>query len=187
MAQRSTIDRLPEDQQQQINALCADKRKTLDQLVEELQKVQLDEPVSRSALGRHRLKIEEVAQAMRESRDMAKMLRAEMGDLADDEQSQINYEMLQGQIFKAQRAMLVGDVEPENMIKELRQLSDALQRLSAARKLDTDRIMRIKQEAAKATAQKAATVVEKALRTDAPGLSADTVKSIMTQVLGVAT
>jgi len=186
MSQRSTIEQLPPEQRARVDALCVDKSLTLTELRERLTEEIGDAAPSRSALGRHRLKVEEVAQAMRESREAAKVLRAEMGDLTDDVQSRLNYEMLQGQLFKAQMAIMSGDFAPENMIKEFRGMADALYRLSASRKIDADRIVRIKQEAAKETAQKAVTEID-AVAAKTPGLSKDTVDDIKRRILGIAT
>lgn len=147
MGARSRIDQLPEEQQARIAALFADKSLTLDDIRAKLQEEMGEDAPSRSALGRKRLEVEQVAGLMRSSREAVKQLRADLGDLSDDEQSRLNYEMLQEQIFRLQMAAMSNDEEQQISVKDLRGLSDAVYRLAASRKLDADRVTKIKAEA----------------------------------------
>jgi hypothetical protein len=184
MVQRSTIEQLPPEQRVRVDALCADKSLTLTELRDLLaQEIGEDAP-SRSALGRYRKSVEQVAGLMRSSREAVKQLRADLGDLSDDDQSKLNYEMVQEQIFRLQMKVMSEGEDAHIDVKELRGLSDALYRLSAARKTDADRIVRIKQEAAKEATQKAIHEVE-AVAAKTPGFSADTVAAIKERILGI--
>ncbi len=184
MATRSRIDQLPEEQQARIAALFADKSLTLDDIRDKLLEEMGEDAPSRSALGRKRAEVEKVGDAMRSSREAVKQLRDDLGDLSNDDQSRLNYLMVQEQIFRIQMATMSDDAADQVSVKDLRGLSDALYRLAASRKLDADRVTKIKQEAAKEAVAKAAKAVSTIGKEK--GWSPDLVDMVRSEVLKVA-
>jgi hypothetical protein len=177
MAQKSSIEQLPQELFDEINRAL--RTKTIDEVVAHM--AQLGAELSRSAVGRHKRKVEEVAARLKNSRIVAEAIGKELGDSTDDKLAALNIELLHDQVMKIMSGGEDG-VEVTMEPKELRLMADALFRLAAARKLDVERIVKVRQETAKAAAQ----VVEKTLKTEAPGLSPSTVASIREKVLGVA-
>ena len=65
----SSIDRLEAPIREEINRLRVDKGYTIEQIVAHLAAMEI--PISKSAMGRHVLKIEAVAARIREARALA--------------------------------------------------------------------------------------------------------------------
>ncbi len=59
--------------------------------------------------------------------------------------------MLQGQLFKAQMDIKTGAYQPEDLIGDLRKIADTMYRSSASRKMDAERVMKVRREAAEKT------------------------------------
>lgn len=177
---KSTIDILPEEVRNEIARLR--QTKTIDEILAHLRL--LDVSVSRSALGRHVKKLDEIAEKMQRSRDMATALVSRFGDQPENHLHRLNLELMQSLVMDvitgAETDPETGEIKPVVLDPEaVMFLARSLKDLSTAQKTDADRIMKAKETALK----QAATAVEKVGKTK--GLTADTVAEIRKAVLGV--
>lgn len=176
MPKASSIKKLPKEILDQVNRLIVEEAATLDEIVEHL--AELGHPRSRSALGRHKQRLDQVADKLRRSREMAEALVAEIGPAATEGKTgRLLVEILQGLAFDH----LLNKVEGEEESKpiELARLAKALKDMASAQKIDLDRELKIRQE----TATHAAKAAEKVA--GEKGLSAETVEDIKAAILGV--
>jgi hypothetical protein len=186
MMRPSTIDRMDPKIREEINRLRIDKGFTIDEILAHIRTMGVT--VSRSAMGRHVKRLEdEVGEKIRELRIAAAAISKTVDEAADnDKAGALNRELAHSILMRLQIAKDDEGNDIPFSPQEAMFIAKALDHLSHAEKLDADRVLKIRQEAAKETAKKAATEVEKVLQTDAPGLSKDTVAKIKHQVLGVA-
>lgn len=183
MMRTSSIDRLPKEIRASINSLRVDRGYTIAQICEYLGR--MDISISKSAMGRHVQKIEEVTEKIRTSRAIAEGVASSLNGKDEGQLMALTTELLQAGVL---RILSATDENGEDVVlaaKDAMALGRALESASKASKITADRIIRIRMEAAKETAEKAAGEVETALKTKAPGLSAETVQAIKQQVLGV--
>src|SRR6185312_16084101 len=96
MSRRSSIDRLPAEIRETIADL-RDKGVTIDQILDALR--ELGAVVSRSALGRHVKRLDEIAERMRHSRAVADALVKRLGDAPETKQARLNIELTHSIIF----------------------------------------------------------------------------------------
>lgn len=80
MPRPSSLKSLPPGILAAVNRLLAEETATLDEIVAKLE--ELGHPRSRSALGRHSLRIKRVGRRLRQSREITEALAREMGDAA---------------------------------------------------------------------------------------------------------
>lgn len=151
--QPSTIDRLPDEIQEQIAKLRREGR-TITEIHDHLK--QLDVPVSRSAIGRHVKSMAEIGEEMRESEAMARFLVHEFGEETDERIGRANLRMLQGSIMQLiTKRPLDEDGQPVQLdAAEAKELSLALQRLFSAQRVNSERQLRERREFEKAAAAK---------------------------------
>jgi hypothetical protein len=181
MGQVSSIRRLPPELKDAIADL-RDRGRTIDEILEHLKKMDEGVDISRSALGRHVKKIDEVARDIRAQRDMAMAIAKDIGDKTQGEIARGNIELLQSLIMRAvSTASRTGELEA----KDLMLFSKAVSDLSKGTKLDIDsQIAAAKEQARREATNKAAEVVTKEAKRQ--GLSEETVNAIKAKILGVA-
>ncbi|KAA0678087.1 DUF3486 family protein [Roseomonas genomospecies 6] len=167
---RSTIERLPKEIREEIGRLRQGGR-TIDEILDKLRELGAD--VSRSAVGRHVKKIEEIGAKLRQSREIAEALVRELGDEPDTKVTRLNIEMGHTLIMR----LLSGETEfgPE----EVMFLTSSIQKLASARKTDADLIMKLQADADKKAMAAMETVAKKR------GLTPEAIASIKEDFLGI--
>lgn len=170
-----TIDQLDPE----VKRLIADLRIELGWTIDEIRQklIELGAQVSRSALARHTRSLDDLADELRRSREMAKVLvqSAEPGE--DDQMARLNIELLHTAIFQLQTA--VRDGQPMEA-GQLMAVAVAIDKAVAA----LGRIQQIRERAEKLAAEKVMKTVEGMARKAGSGLTADAVAAIRHAVLG---
>lgn len=175
MGQKSTIEKLPAELLTEVNRCL--ERMTIYELVEHMSQLGVD--LSKSAVGRHKKKIDEVSEQLRRSRVIAEAIGKKIEDQPDDKVAALNRELLHDQIFKLVSAS--EDGEPLQLTsKQVRELSDSLRNLATAGKSETDRVFKVRKE----MADQSAKIVDEETKKE-PGMSAETVDNIKRRILGL--
>jgi len=175
----STVDRLDPEIRELIGKLRIDNGWTIDEILKRLRELGQGE-VSRSALGRHIKSIEEIGAQLRQSREVANALIAQVGDAPEDRTADLNIELMHTMILRLVTATDdEGDGQPVTFGPEdVQFLARSLQSLAGARKTNADMVMKVREKAARDAADRAETAAK------AKGLTAETVKFITNAVLG---
>lgn len=190
MARPSSIDQLPEEIRVEIGRLrglgC-----TIDQILDHLRGL-LDRAPSRSALGRHIKGMDQVAERLRQSRQVAEALVRELGDAPESRTARLNIELLHTAIMdlfmKAAdgeaegvdadgRAALAGNPEGVQL------LAKALDHLGRASRSNVEFLLAAERRAAERAKREAATAVEAVGKER--GISAETIHALKAGVFGV--
>ncbi len=180
----STIDRLPKSVREKIGAL-RDAGHTIDQIIEALNSLlTVDEVPSRSAIGRHIKKTEQITARIRESRQIAEAITRNLGDKQASDVVRMNLELLQDMILRASTALDDDGNEVKFDAKDIMFLATALEKAAKASKSDFDQqIAEIRELERKETTKKAADTAVAAAKKR--GLSTDTIQAIKASILGV--
>jgi DNA-binding transcriptional MerR regulator len=163
MANRpSSIDRLPQEVRDWIGRL-RDQGCTIDEIITKLRELDKDAVPSRSALGRHLKKAEEVAERIRKSRQVAEVVVRRLGETDPDKTTRMNIELMHNVLFEiATRTAEDGEsVTFEPM--EAMLLAKALDHLGKASKDDVARTVAIEKRAAEKAKAEALKQTEKAI------------------------
>lgn len=176
--QPSSIDKLPAEIRDAIAGLRRQGR-TIDEIRDHL--VALDVDVSRSALGRHVKTIAEVGERLRRADAISKAIVDKFGDQTDDRVARASMHILQGIILDltvAQEEDEEGNVLPPSpeMVKSL---ALALQRLTAAQRMDADRELKLRELWAKEAAAKVGELGKQM------GWTADMAQRVRSEIMGV--
>lgn len=183
MAHRpSTIDKLGKSLREEVDRLRVDEGKSIDEIVAHLKT--MGAKVSRSAVGRHVLPLEDVAQRIRELRAVSEEYFKVAGDGDDAKIAKLNRQLLQGAITRITMRADDDDGDVTLSAKEAEQLARTMGHLSRSQKTDTDRILTERKEAAKETAQKASKNAEAVLK-KTPGITKETIAAVR-HVIGAA-
>lgn len=191
--QQSSIDLLPDDIRQKLEALLRDRRvRQLDAtrrinaiLAEQKAAGALPddspEKISKSAVNRYFGKMEEVGAKIRETREVAKMWIGELGSEPQGDVGKLLNEMVRGLAFRAaMRASEADDDEPIDP-KLLKSLAVSVYRLERAAKENADLEEKIRKQAS----LKAAKAVEtEAKRQGASAATIDSLRAAIMQELG---
>ncbi|MEZ5648639.1 MAG: phage protein Gp27 family protein [Alphaproteobacteria bacterium] len=132
----SSVKRQPPEILELIGKLRA-AGKTIDEILAKLQELELEQPVSRTALGRHIKEIDGIREHIGKSRTIAQALIEKLGDGPDMRTARLNIELLHSMILK----LLVTE---EGQVLEIDGkaaffLAKTLKDLAAASKSDADR------------------------------------------------
>lgn len=175
MAGRSSIDSLPTDIRERIDAAIR-SGVTVDGLVELLTDAGYD--ISRSAAGRYSQKFARLAAQQRDVQSLAKAFGAEFGG-GDDKQTRM---MIQLMTTITTRALMpiASEDDPELGAKEIGQLARAVKDMASAAKTEAEREMRIRELERK----RAADVAEKVGR--AAGATDDTLARIHAAIMSMS-
>jgi hypothetical protein len=175
MGRKSKIDKLPSNLKELIGKL-REQGKTIDEILFKLS--ELDTDISRSGLGRYLQRADKIGERLRQTRAMADHIIKKTEDEPQSKLAQLNFEMMHDLIF---RLMNSEDGEKTSLdAKEAMFLSNSLEKIAKAARIDLDRELTIKKE----IAAKAATAVEKTAKKQ--GLSLETIEKLKAEVLGVA-
>jgi len=185
MPRPSTVEQLPPDILEKLQALLRDPRVSQLQAVAEINAVletQGEQPVSKSAVNRYSVKMGKVGEKLRQSREVAEMWIAKMGAQPQGQVGHLINEMLRTMAFdltiRLQESELTAESMPE-VIDMLKHLSLSVVRLERAASENVAREQEIKAQAR----VEAADAVEKAAQQQ--GLSKDQAQFWREQVLGV--
>lgn len=181
MARTSTIELLPADIKDQLHELLRDPRiSQLDataQINAILEQTGIDERVSKSAVNRYAMKMEEVGAKLRHSREMADIWIGKLGAAPQGQVGKLINEIIRTLAFDT--AMHMSEGEEPVPPKMLAQLALAVQRLESAANMNEEREKAIRAEAAK----EAAVTVEKSMVSQ--GMSQKAIDTIKKEILGL--
>lgn len=177
MPRKSSIDILPSALRDAINRKLVDANWTIAQVVELIEAAGHD--VSKSAVGRHKQKIEKLSERMKRSRETAEVLAREIGpDSLETKQGQVLVQLLQSVTFDHIASM--DDEDAEGLTaKDLRSLAAAIKDTAQAGAINQARELKIREEVAKSAADAAGKVIK------ARGLTADLAEEVTRSILGV--
>ena len=172
----SSIDLLPEDIKAQLNAALREKRLTQKQILDAVNPLLAERgktPVSKSALGRYAMSVEEKGAMMREAREAAKALVGKFEEHSDSDIGRLLSEMIKTLTFE--RVMTGGDLD----VPELNKLALIAQRMARTSKIDLERDKAVKQQ----MAEKAK---ERINELEKQGFDPSTLKASIEAVYGIA-
>lgn len=180
MPRKTVIDRLPKEIREKIGEL-RDRGRTIDEILAALRALDVD--LTRSTLGLHIKKLDQVAERIRRSRDVADALVRRVGEAGENKQLRLNVELMHSVImdlFSADDGKPVA-IDPESAMFLARSLRD----LATATKTDAEHVLKVRDAAAKETKEKAIAAVDELAKTGEKGLSRDTVAAIRAKILGI--
>jgi len=187
MPKASTIEILPPEIKAQLQAWLQDPRITQIEATERanslLELAGHPERVTKSAVNRYAVRMEEVGQKLRQSREVAQMYIAQVGAAPQGQTGLLINEMLRSMAFEVSLKMQEADAsDPEAMaatISQLKNLALTMQRLEQSATINVKRESEIR----KAALNDAADNVEKAAVQQ--GMNAEQAAFWRQQVLGV--
>lgn len=177
MPPKSKISQLPEEIQTLIQTLLRGGE-SIQTITNKLNELDFD--VSRSSVGRYTQNLTEVMSRYKEIAEFAKAMGSNIEDSSHSEISKMNGQLLQAGMFKI---LMSKDDQVVLDAKEAMQIASALEKLSKSQKLDTDRELIIREEAAKDALKQAAEIMEKTA-TEA-GVSQEKIDSLKEDFLGI--
>lgn len=134
MAQRSSIERLPDDIREKLQELLRDPRVTQLEATRRINAILEEEGhpdrISKSAVNRYARKMEEVGAKLRQSREIAKMWIGKLGAAPQGEVGKLLNEMVRTLAFEMTLNLSEGTIEAEP--KMLKDLAIAIERLERA-------------------------------------------------------
>ena len=152
MPRASTVEMLPQDILEKLQALLRDPRVSQLQAVAEINAVLTDmgeRPVSKSAVNRYAVKMDKVGEKLRQSREVAEMWIAKMGAQPQGQVGHLINEMLRTMAFdltiRLQESELTAESMPE-VIDMLKHLSLSVVRLERAASENVKREQEIKRQ-----------------------------------------
>lgn len=191
MARASTIDRLPPDILESLQALLRDPRVTqldvtarINALLEEKG---IEDRVSKSAVNRYAVRMNEAGEKLRQSRAVAEMWIGKLGAAPQGQIGHLVNEILRTLAFDLTLKLSEGELDAESMpgvIDMLKQLSLSVVRLEAASTANVKREEEVRKQARARATEEAAAVAEKSLATQ--GMSRDSIAAIKREILGIA-
>ncbi|HVJ53465.1 MAG TPA: DUF3486 family protein [Aliidongia sp.] len=181
MPRASTIDKLAPELRQAIADL-RDQGVTIDEILAKLRELGAD--VSRSALGRHVKDLDQIADKLRRSREVADVLVRRLGDAPESKQARVNIELMHAVIMD----LFVGDdgtpvqLDPESVML----LSRSIASLASASKTDADLVIKVRREiAAEQKAKLDAMDREASKGGSKRGFDPETLKRVRTEIYGL--
>jgi hypothetical protein len=188
MPKPSTIEILPPEIKTQLQAWLQDPRITqleaTDRANALLALAGHPERVTKSAVNRYAVRMDEVGQKLRQSREVAQMYIAQVGAAPQGQTGLLINEMLRSMAFELSIKMQEADVEdPDTLsstIGQLKDLSLTMQRLEQGANLNIRRESEIRKQAL----EKAAETMETTAK--AEGVTAETIQRIRRDVLMMA-
>ena len=188
MARVSSIERLPPDILEQLQALLRDPRvtqlDTVQRINELLEAEGREERVSKSALNRYAVRMNAVGEKLRQSREVAEMWIAKLGAQPQGQLGHLVNEMLRSMAFDLALKLQEGELTEESMpavIEMVKELSLSVTRLERASSENVKREAAIRKEERERAAEEAATAAESAARR--AGLSDEGVAAMRQAIL----
>ena len=163
MAQRSSIERLPDDIRDKLHELLRDPRVTQLEATKRINAILEEEGVpdrvSKSAVNRYAGKMEEVGAKLRQSREIAKMWIGKLGAAPQGEVGKLLNEMIRTLAFEMTLNLSEGTIEAEP--KMLKDLAIAIERLERAATTNVKREQEIRAKEREAAKKDAVDTLEK--------------------------
>ena len=144
MGRKSTIKRLEPEARKHLEKLLREDRHTLDELLVAMREKFPNAEVSRSAIHRHRQGYEELVKGMREQQAIASLVVAELGENPDDKAGAL---LVQTITTLTNQVALTAAGEGEVDVETVRKLARATKDVLAARRVDRQERLAIRQEA----------------------------------------
>ena len=161
MSRPSSIDRLPGEVREALNGWLRDPGITQTEATERLnallEELGVENQVSRHAVNRYDLRMREVGQRLRESRQVAEAWVGRLGAAPQGKLGHLINEMLRTLAFDLTLKMQEGELTEESMpavIEQLKQLSLSVVRLERAASENVQREAEIRRQAALDLAKK---------------------------------
>jgi hypothetical protein len=177
--QQSSIDRLPDDVREELQALLRDPRVTQLEATARINAIlEADghpERLSKSAVNRYAVRMEEVGAKLREAREVAQMWIGKLGSEPAGEVGRLLNEIVRNLAFRA--AMQVSEGEGDIDPKDLKNLAVAVHRLEQA----AERNVRVEREIRQQAKAEAAEAVESEAKRQ--GASAATIDSLRAAIM----
>lgn len=186
MARASSIEQLPPDILDQLQALLRDPRVAQLEATARINGILAERgetPVSKSAVNRYSLKMSEAGERLRQSRAVAEMWIGKLGATPQGQLGHLVNEILRTLAFDLTLKLADGDLTEESMpgvIDMLKQLSLSVVRLETAASANVKRETEIRKQAA----FDAANAAEKTLAS--AGMSREAIDGIKREILGIA-
>ena len=192
MGRQSSIKQLAPDILEQLHELLRDPR--VNQLdatarINAILEERGEEPVSKSAVNRYKLNMDQVGAAIRESREMAEIWIGKLGAAPQSQVANLTSEIIRNSLIDLSLAiqkMTMGQSDPEviaGAVKLIKDLSYSHEKLEKAVSETTEREAKIKEQARREALEEAAANAESAAR--AQGLDESQVDFWRNKVLGV--
>jgi len=183
LKQQSSIDRLPEDIRTQFQELLRDPRVSQLEATGRINEI-LDEEghpdrLSKSAVNRYAMRMEDVGKKLRETREVAKMWIGKLGSEPQGEVGKLLNEMVRTLAFKMAMTAHEGDDDTPIDPKLLKSLAISVYRLERA----ASENVKLEEQIRKRTLGEAADAVEETARQQ--GLDETQAMFWRQQVLGV--
>ena len=144
MGRKSTIKRLEPEARKHLEKLLREDRHTLDELLVAMREKFPNAEVSRSAIHRHRQGYEELVKGMREQQAIASLVVSELGENPDDKAGAL---LVQTITTLTNQVALTAAGEGEVDVETVRKLARATKDVLAARRVDRQERLAIRQEA----------------------------------------
>lgn len=188
MARVSTIERLPDDIREQLQELLRDPRVTQLDATEKINQILEaeghDDRLSKSAVNRYAVRMNEVGERLRQSREVAQMWIGKLGAQPQGEMGNLINEMIRSLSFDVSLMLSEGELTADSlpgMIEMLKDLSLTTARLEKASSENVKREELIRQQERARAAEEAADKAESAGR--AQGLSSEGTAALRAAIL----
>lgn len=188
MPQLSTIDRLPADIKAKLQELLQDPRMTQLQVTADINELLEaeghEDRVSKSAVNRYAVKMSEVGEKLRQSRDVAEMFIGKVGAAPQGQMGLLINEILRTLAFDISLKIQDADLkDPETLastIDQVKALALATQRLEQSATINVKREAEIRKQVLEDAADRVAESAK------AAGITAETIQTIRRDVLNMA-
>jgi len=184
-----SVERLPDDVREKLQELLRDPRVTqLDataQINDILSAEGHEERLSKSAVNRYAVRMNQVGEKLRQSREVAEMWIAKLGAQPQGQLGNLVNEMLRSMAFDLALKLQEGELTEESMpavIEMVKELSLSVTRLEKASSENVKREAEIRRQERERAAEEAAASAETAAR--AQGLSSEGVAALREAILG---
>ncbi len=144
MGRTSSVKRLDPQARKFLEKLMREDRHTLDELLAAVRSKFPDAQVSRSSIHRHRAGYEELVKGMREQQAIASLVVSELGENPDDKAGAL---LVQTITTLTNQVALTAAGEGEVDVETVRKLARATKDVLAARRVDRQERLAIRQEA----------------------------------------
>jgi hypothetical protein len=180
--QQSSIDRLPDDVREQLQALLRDPRVTQLEATARINRIlEADghpERLSKSAVNRYAVRMEEVGAKIREAREVSRMWIGKLGSEPAGEVGKLLNEMVRALAFDLTSSLYEG-AEPIDP-KVLKNLAISVHRLEQA----AERNVRLEREIRKQAIEDVTRTVEDAEKAGGP-VTAERLRAVLKEAYGV--
>jgi hypothetical protein len=188
MGQTSSIEKLPPEIKSELQRLLQDPRVTQLEVTEKinalLEEEGHDDRISKSAVNRYSMRMEEVGQKLRQSREISEMFIAKVGAAPQGQTGLLINEILRTLAFDITLKIQDADIQdPETLsatIDQVKALALATQRLEQSATINVKRAAEIKKQAL----EEAAKTIEKTAT--AAGVTPEAIQMIRRDVLMMA-